>query len=137
MAGTEFWLSPNLVRFFLPHIPLLNGTGMIIVVEFVTCKCTFICKEISLSTTCKIIACRTRLKNHSVFLISAYRPQNTVYELYSTLSSIILFNPNDVIWLDGSDLNLPQRLESALYKWTSQLFLWQKANFDHIKEKIL
>ena len=36
MAGTEFWLSPNLVRFFLPHIPLLNGTGMIIVVEFLS-----------------------------------------------------------------------------------------------------
>ena len=42
-------------------------------------------------------------------LISAYRPPNNNYEyldnLCSTLSSIILSNPDDVIWL-GGDLNL-------------------------------
>ena len=68
------------------------------------------CEEITLSTSVEIVACRIHLKDQSAILISAYRPPNNNYEyldtLCSTISSIILANPNDIIWL-GGDLNLP------------------------------
>ena len=69
-----------------------------------------ICKEITLSTSNEIIACHIHLKNQSLILISAYRPPNNNYEyldtLCSTISSIVLSNPNYIVWL-GGDLNLP------------------------------
>ena len=113
IAGTESWLSPNIYssEIFPPTFTTFrrdrnDSHGGV----FIACKSTFICEEITLSTSIENVACRIHLKNHSVILILAYRPPNTNHEyleeLCSTLSSIILSDPNEVIWLAG-DLNLP------------------------------
>ena len=68
------------------------------------------CEEITPSTSNKIVVCCIHLENQSIILISAYRPPNNNFEyldtLCSTISSIILANSNNIIWL-GGDLNLP------------------------------
>ena len=113
IAGSESWLTPSVhtseifpSSYTVYRRDRPDGYGGV----FLGCKSMFVCEEINLSTICEIIACRVHLDNHSLILISVYRPPDKNYayleELCSTIRSIILSNPNDIIWLAG-DINFP------------------------------
>ena len=113
IAGSESWLtqSINTNEIFPPTYTIYrrdrpDGYGGV----FLGCKFTFISEEIPLKTLCEIVACRIHLRNNSLILLSVYRPPNKDYayleEFCSIISSIILSNPNNIIWLAG-DVNFP------------------------------
>lgn len=113
IAGSKSWLtqSINTNEIFPPTYTIYrrdrpDGYGGV----FLGCKSTFISEEIPLKTLCEIVACRIHLRNNSLILLSVYRPPNKDYayleEFCSIISSIILSNPNDIIWLAG-DVNFP------------------------------
>ena len=113
IVGTESWLSPNVhsSEIFPPtYTAFRHNRGDSYGGVFIACKSIFVCEEITPSTSNEIVTCRIHLKNQSTIPISAYRAPKNNYEyldtLCSTISSIILANPNDIIWL-GGDLNLP------------------------------
>lgn len=66
-------------------------------------------EKITFATPIELVACCIYLNKQTVILISAYRPPINNYEyldtLCSTISSIILSNSSDIIWL-GGDPNL-------------------------------
>ena len=76
---------------------------------FLALNC-FICSEISLHTSCEIVACKVEVCGTSLIVRAIYRPPNNddVYlnELCKVLYEIILKNPKLPIWIAG-DFNLP------------------------------
>ena len=80
IAGTEswLWLSPNIYssEIFPPTFTTFrrdrdDSNGGV----FIACKSTFICEEITLSTSSEIVACRIHLKNHCYFNIGLHTTQ--------------------------------------------------------------
>ena len=71
---------------------------------FLACRPTIISKEITLSTSCKIVAYQVFLDYQSVILCIDHL---IIFNCFcSTISSIITSNSNDIVWLVG-DLDLP------------------------------
>ena len=113
MIGTESWLSPSILssEIFPPGYQVLrkdrkDGHGGV----FLALESSLICSEISLNTTCEIVACKIELHTHSLIICGVYRPPNNddIYlnELCKTLHEIVLENPRSPIWIAG-DFNFP------------------------------
>ena len=113
IVGTESWLTPaiNSSEIFPSNYNIYrrnhpDGYDGV----FLACKGNLISEELSLSTTCELVACKIHLAHHYLIVCSLYRPpdRNLPYleEPCVVLKHIILTNPNAIIWFAG-DLNLP------------------------------
>ena len=112
--GCESWLSPSVhnAEVFPPNFNIYrrdreDGYGGV----FIACHNTIVSHEIPYSGTQEVITCKIKLSNtQSLIACSVYRPPNRsidyIEAICSTLESIILSSPNDIIWIAG-DFNLP------------------------------
>ena len=78
---------------------------------FIACHNTIVSHKIPYSGAQEVIACKIKLSNtQSLIACCVYRPPNRsvdyIEAICSTLESIILSFPNDIIWIAG-DFNLP------------------------------
>ena len=80
VIGTESWLSPSILssEIFPPGYQVLrkdrkDGHGGV----FLALESSLICSEISLNTTCEIVACKIELHTHSLIICGVYRPETS------------------------------------------------------------
>ena len=131
VIGTESWLSPVVLtrEVFPPKYQVFrkdrkDGYGGV----FLALNCCFICSEITMNTSCEVVACKVEVCGTSLIVCAIYRPPNNddVYlnELCKVLYEIISKNPKLPIWVAG-DFNLPNidwnNLSITSYNYPLQL----------------
>ena len=89
IVSTESWLSPKIHSskiFPSTHTIFRWDRADSYGGVFIACKSTFLCEELALVTSSKVVLCRIHLNNQFIILISAYRPPNNNYEYLDNYS---------------------------------------------------
>ena len=114
IVGTESWLTADILNNeIFPHGYNIyrkdrpDGYGGV----FFACRDNILCRQLSLNTTCEIVACKLNVDNFApLIILSIYRPPYRDIEYMQNLcdlvEEIITEHFDCTIWITG-DLNLP------------------------------
>ena len=111
VIGTESWLSPVVLTSvaFPPKYQVRKDRTDGYQGVFLALDCCFICSEITLNTSCEIVAHKVEVCGTFLIVCAIYRPPNNddmyLNELCKVLYEIISKNPKPPIWMAG-DFNL-------------------------------